>query len=293
MLRPPPLVMKTRAQVIIRPVAKFPPAVHLGDPCGPPPLKSSPPRIDGTAGGAAADGSPTVAVADLVGCAAAVATADNSATVVVADSIDGNAAVVAKARPMPPSCPPVWSWEGRSSLVSEIKAWQRRGLAYSQCWYRFVIDQGSSTFDPSYHTSDTLSEFLSMVRGGQFELISAKAMPCRGEARAARILAAKGKGKLASDRSGRGKGRGQQNGTAEATSRPGAPPPKSTTPTRSCSRGRKRLSTPPRGLGRGGVRPQPPEPKSDPPTKSKDKYESDSDDWGPWTADGMADEWRD
>ena len=269
---PPPATLvpaiKTKAQVILRPVAKLRPAARRGDPC-----ESS------------VDTMPAVVAASDISCT------------VVADSTDeeSDTAVVAKARlmPKPPSCPPAWSLRGHSSLVNEVKAWQRRGLAYSHCWYRFVMDQGTSTFDPTCHTSETLSEFLSMVHSGDFELISAKAMPCSGEARAARILAAKGNGKLASDRSGRGKGRGAQNGTAEATSRPGAPPPKSTTPTRSCSRSRKRLSTPPRSPRRCGVRLQPPEPKSDPPTKSKVMDESDSDDWGQWTAAGMVDQWRD
>ena len=71
--------------------------------------------------------------------------------------------------PKPPAQPPTHQ-QLLEAQVAQVKAWQRASDRHSLCWNSYVKSIGSNTFDPSFHDTVTLSEFLARTRDGSLDL---------------------------------------------------------------------------------------------------------------------------
>jgi hypothetical protein len=71
--------------------------------------------------------------------------------------------------PKPPAQPPTHQ-QLLEAQVAKVKAWQRASDRHSFCWRSYVKSIGSRVFDPSFHDTVTLSEFLARTRDGSLDL---------------------------------------------------------------------------------------------------------------------------
>merc|ERR1712129_244832 len=58
---------------------------------------------------------------------------------------------------------------GKTSLVNQVKAWQRMGTGHKEAWHAFVYERSSTNYDPSRHEDHVLQEFLDLANSGQLD----------------------------------------------------------------------------------------------------------------------------
>ena len=52
-----------------------------------------------------------------------------------------------------------------------IKEFQKRGYPYKQTWYKYVLEQGSNSFDPTRHPDDMLANFVNLMDAGDLDKV--------------------------------------------------------------------------------------------------------------------------
>jgi len=58
----------------------------------------------------------------------------------------------------------------KDSLVMQTKEWQKRSPGHKESWYTFVLERGTSNFDPNRHDEATLMEFMALANDGALDV---------------------------------------------------------------------------------------------------------------------------